>query len=290
MQKKRTFMQYFVDYLFITVGSAFMAVAVHFFLDPHNIVPGGVTGIAMMINYLMPQFPIGLTIIVINLPLFVLSWRFAGRRFLIYTIYGTVASSLLIDAIAYWGTATVEPLLAAIFGGVPRGAGRGLVFTRGATTGGSDVAARLLKLIFSHMHMGRLMLGVDLVVIAAAWAVFGRIDAALYAVVTLYVSTTAADAILYGLNTARVAYIISDRVDEVVRGIDAALGRGATLLHGEGAYTGDPKKVILCAIKRTQIAILKEIVKEIDPAAFIILSEAHEVLGEGFRDYDKHAL
>ncbi len=290
MHKKRTLKQYLVDYLIITMGSALMAFSVNFFLEPHHIVPGGVTGIAMMLNFAFEQIPIGATILVLNVPLFALSWRFAGHRFLIYTIYGTLASSVFIDLTAHLPHSDVEPLLAAIFGGLVMGGGLGLVFTRGATTGGSDVAARLLKLVFPHMQMGKLMLAVDICIIGLSGFVFGDIKSVLYATVTLYVMTTTTDAILYGLDTARVAYVISDHVKGVVDVVTKELDRGATLLHGEGGYTGDPKKVVLCAIKRNQIAQLKEVVKEVDPDAFIILTEAHEVLGEGFRDYDKHAL
>jgi len=291
MQKKRTLAQTALDILVITLGGALMALAINYFLAPHHIVPGGVTGLAMMAHYLWDAIPIGAAILVINLPLFILSWRFAGRRFLLYTVYGTVVSSVLIDlTVPYLPPNDMEPLLTAVFGGVVMGAGLGLVFTRGATTGGSDVAARLLKLVIPHMQMGKLMLAVDLVVITLAGFVFGDVKNALYAVVTLYVAVTATDAILYGLNTARVAYVVSGRPDDVVRAIGAALGRGATLLHGEGSYTGEAKKVILCAVGRTQIARLKEAVKSTDPDAFVILSEAHEVLGEGFRDYDKNAL
>ncbi len=288
---KRSLSQYALDYLVITLGSALMAVSVVCFLDPQNIVPGGVTGLAMMVNHLYSALPIGMTILIINLPLFILSWRFAGRRFLLYTIYGTVVSSVFIDLGAHiLPIIQVEPLLAAIFGGLTLGAGLGLVFTRGATTGGTDVAARLLKLIFRHMQMGRLMLCVDAVIIALAGLVFGKVENVMYAVICLYVGTQIMDAILYGLNTAKVAYIISDHPERVVGAISEHLDRGATLLQGEGGYTGNPKKVILCAVKRQQIALLKEVVKTADPAAFLILSEAHEVLGEGFREYDKHAL
>lgn len=290
MHKKRTVRQYLMDYFVITLGSALMAFAVNFFFQPHQIVPGGVTGLAMLANHLF-GLPVGVTIIVLNIPLFALSWRFAGHRFLIYTIYGTLASSLLIDLTSHMPTgANLEPLLAAIFGGLVMGGGLGFVFTRGATTGGSDVAARLLKLVFRHLQMGRLMLAIDLCIIVAAGFVFGDIKNVLYAIVTLYIATSVMDAILYGLNTARVAYVVSEHVEDVVNAIHQELDRGVTLLHGEGGYTGDPKKVILCAIKRNQIAHLKEAVKEVDPDAFLILTEAHEVLGEGFRDYDKHAM
>jgi len=290
MQKPHTPVQYALDLVLVTLGGALMAFAVNYFFSAQNIVPGGVTGIAMMLNYLWTEIPIGAAILVINLPLFVLSWRFAGRRFLLYTVYGTLISSLFIDLTAHWPGGDMEPLLAAVFGGLVMGLGLGLVFTRGATTGGSDVAARLLKLVLPGMQMGQLMLAVDLVVIAASGFIFGDLKKTLYAVVTLYMSTQTTDAILYGLKTARVAYVITQKAEDVVWAIGTSLGRGATLLHGEGAYTGTPAKIILCAVGRMQIARLKQTVKDVDPDAFVILSEAHEVLGAGFRDYDKNAL
>jgi uncharacterized membrane-anchored protein YitT (DUF2179 family) len=177
--------------------------------------------------------------------------------------------------------------MGAIFGGLLMGAGQGVVFSRGATTGGADVAARLLKMALPHLQMGQLIMGIDLVIILLSGFVYGSINNVLYAVISLYICTSVLDAVLYGPNVARVAYIVSDDAAEIARAIVNGLTRGATLLHGEGAFTGDPKKVILCAVKRQQIASLKATVSAIDPNAFIILGQANEVLGEGFLRYDK---
>ncbi len=268
-----------------------MALGINLFLVPYKIVPGGVTGVAMLINYLAPGISIGILIIIINVPLFVLCWRLVGRRFLYGTILGTFISSIIIDATApFLPKIDTEPLLAAIFGGLIMGVGLGLIFSRDATTGGTDIVARLMKLVFRHMQMGKLILIVDAVVIIAAAFTYNSLNSMFYAVISLYVCTVALDFILYGTDFAKVAYIISDKADEIKEAIFTALDRGVTILNGEGGFTGEPRKLILCAIKRTQIARLKETVKDIDPNAFIILTEAHEVLGEGFRDYDKNAM
>jgi len=288
---KINFRKLIIDIPVIALGGALMALAIVLFLAPAEIVPGGVTGVSLMINHLIGAPSVGALILIINVPLFLLSWRFAGVRFLAGTVYGTVVSSVLIDLLALWlPPIEAEPLLCAVFGGILLGAGLGIVFSRGATTGGSDVISRLLKLAFPNMQMGKLILLVDLAVVTASAFVFGSIANALYAVVAIYISTTVLDAVLYGPDSSRVAYIISTRTEEVVRAISEGLERGATLLHGQGAYTGDPKQVVMCALKRQQVAGFKRVVKETDPDAFIILTHASEVLGEGFRGYDRLAM
>ena len=279
------------DMLVIVAGSCVFAVSVNVFFEPFHIVPGGVTGAAMIVSKYAPALPIGTWALIINIPLFLLAWKFLGHRFLLMTFLGTVASSLAINMLVFIPVPRdLDPLLAGLTGGVLSGVGLGLVFTRGATTGGSDIAARLLKAAFPHVQIGRLILLIDGLVVAASAFAYGSLQAALYAAVSLYVSSLTVDALVYGGHTARVAYIISEQTQDVVAALSVGLGRGATLLHGEGSYARTPRQVILCAVKRQQIAILKQLVKAVDPAAFIILTEASEVLGEGFADYDKNAV
>lgn len=275
----------------VTLGSVVFALSVSLFMDPYDIVPGGVTGIAMLLHTKLDVIPLGTMALLLNVPLLLLAWFFLGHRFLLYTIYGTVVSSVLIDLTARWlPPVQTETILAGVAGGVLMGIGLGLVFSRGATTGGSDIIARLLKLVFPHINIGRLMLAFDGLIVLASMAVFGNINVGLYSGIALFISSRGMDALLYGLNIERMAYVISDKCDEIVREIDAQLGRGATLLHAEGAYRRQSSHVILCAFKRQQIAQLKHLVKVIDPDAFLIVAEAHEVLGEGFKDYEKNAL
>ena len=166
----------------------------------------------------------------------------------------------------------------------------GFVFQQGATTGGTDLAARLLKLVFKWLPMGKLLLAVDLIVVVSVALAFQTINTALYGLVALYISTLALDGVLYGMDTAKVAYIISDHNEEIRRTLVEDLDKGVTILHGQGAYTGAEKQVLLCAFKQREIATIKSAVKGLDPNAFLIVCDAHEVLGEGFRVYHSDGL
>ena len=184
----------------------------------------------------------------------------------------------------------MEPILACIFGGVIMGGSLGVIFLQGATTGGTDLTARLLKLRFAWLPMGKLLMMIDLVVIVAVAIAFRNIYSALYGVVAIYISTFVMDQVLYGIDNAKVAYIISDQYAEITKAIIQDMDRGVTLLHGEGGWSGAEKKVLLVAFKQRQIVELKRTVKEVDPDAFLIVCEAHEVLGDGFRPYKKDDL
>jgi len=275
--------KFFLDILIITLGAGVYALGVTALLRPHNIVPGGVTGLSILLCDLFPILPLGLTILTFNVPLFILAWKFLGHRFLWLTAYGTAISSVLVDLAGRWvPPMDTEPLLAGIFGGLLNGFGLGLVFTRGATTGGSDIVVRLLKRFFPNTQLGKLILGFDGFVVAFSGLVFRSVNSMLFAALSLYIGTRALDAILYGLKIERVAYIVSEKAGEVAKAIGTEMQRGATLLHGEGAFSGQGKKIILCAVKRQQLAHLKTLIQERDPGAFLIVSEANEVFGQGF--------
>lgn len=280
-----------VPLLIITAASAIYALGFVWCYVPNGIAFGGITGVAQIINYLVPAFPIGVTVIVINIPLFILGWKFIGGRLLVSSLYAMFVSSVFIDVLTplrEWEP--MEPLLACIFGGLLLGLSLGLVFQQGATTGGTDLLARLLKLKLAWLPMGKLLMGIDLAVIVAVSITFRTLYAALYGLVALYISTIVMDGVLYGMDTAKVAYIISDRNQEISDAIVNDLDRGVTILHGQGAYTGAKKNVLMCAFKQREIAAIKAAVKDIDPDAFLIVCDAHEVLGEGFRDYKKDDL
>ena len=277
--------------LIITAASAVYALGFVWCYVPNGIAFGGITGVAQIINYLVPAFPIGVTVIVINIPLFILGWKFIGGRLLVSSLYAMFVSSVFIDILTplrEWES--MEPLLACIFGGLLLGLSLGLVFQQGATTGGTDLMARLLKLKLAWLPMGKLLMGIDLAVIVAVSITFQTLYAALYGLVALYISTIVMDGVLYGMDTAKVAYIISDKNQEISDAIVKDLDRGVTILHGQGAYTGAKKNVLMCAFKQREIAAIKATVKDIDPTAFVIVCDAHEVLGEGFRDYKKNDL
>lgn len=272
-------------YAAVSSGSAIYAAAVNLFFLPNKLMTGGLTGVGIIFNRFF-GLPVGMVALALNIPLFILGFKFIGGRFFISTLYATVLSSVFIDLFAGLPAFTGDTLLAAIFGGVVAGAGLGIVFTQGATTGGTDIASRLLRLISPSMQMGRMMLFIDLAIIASGALVFGRIDGALYAVISLYIASTTIDAILNGLDNARSAYIITKKYEEVAAAIMTELGRGVTYLYGEGAFSGEKEKVILCAVKRQQAALLKNAVARADPSAFMIVTDAREVLGSGFKEYE----
>ncbi len=279
-----------VSILFITLGAAVHAVGFNWCYAPNNIAFGGITGVAQIVNALLPWAPVGVVAILLNIPLFLLGWKLIGGKLLVGTLYAMLASSVFIDLLAPLPWQPMEPMLASLCGGVLLGLSLGLVFQQGATTGGTDLMARLLKLKLAWLPMGRLVLAIDLVVIVATAIVFKSLESALYGLVGLYVSSLVMDGVLYGTDSAKVAYIISDRHREISDAIVHDLDRGVTILHGQGGYSGAEKQVLMCAIKQRQIVSLKRLVKETDPAAFLIVCDAHEVLGDGFRQYSKNDL
>ena len=273
----------------ITLGSALFALGFCWCFQPNHIAFGGIAGVGQIVNYLLPAVPVGVVVVALNVPLFLLGWRLLGRGLLASSLYAMALSSVLIDLLdAVYAFAPMEPMLSALFGGALVGLSLGVVIGQGATTGGTDLLARLLKLRLAWLPMGKLLLAVDLVVIAAVGAAFGDLGSALCGVVALYVSSLVMDGVLYGMDTAKVAYIISDRSDAIAAAITGELERGVTILPGRGGWTGGEKEVLLCAFRQRQIARLKALVKGLDPDAFLIVCPAHEVLGEGFRRYREH--
>lgn len=291
MNTKHPVLQEIYHGVWLTVTALLFAVTYNWFFPPNNIAFGGVTGIAMVINGVFGTPPVGVLMIIMNIPLFLVGWKFLGKQFLFRSLYTTVLGSVLIDVVGTLHTfAPMDPLLASLYGGLLLGVAYGIIFRHGGSTGGVNIGARLLKLKFAHLPMGRLLLLLDLCVIGTSALVFGKINSALYGLVALYISTTLMDFVLYGMNKAKFAYIISDRSAEVAAAITQGMSRGVTILQGQGAFSGEEKKVLLCAFKKHQIMDLKSTVKEIDPNAFLIVSEAYEVLGVGFDEYKKNAI
>ena len=276
------------SYGIIALGSVLFGLAFDWFFDPNQVAMGGITGLAQVINALLPGIPVGVLTIVLNVPLFIAGWRYIGFHLLASSLFSMAVSSVAIDLIAVaYPFEPMDPMLASVFGGALIGLSLGMVFLQGATTGGTDLIARLLKLKLAWLPMGRLLLAVDLLVIVAVAVAFRNIYSALYGVVALYISSFVMDQVLYGMDNAKVAYIISDAYDQISHAIIHDMDRGVTLLHGEGGWSGEDKKVLLVAFKQKQIVALKQTVKSIDPNAFLIVCEAHEILGDGFREY-KH--
>ncbi len=273
-------------YLKILLGAALYAAGFQFFLYPNAIVSGGITGISMILNYLT-QIPVGITAIVLNIPIFILGLIFIGGRFILRSLWGMLVSYVAIDLFALIPLdITQNPLLGAIFGGVLSGVGLGIVFSAGASTGGMDIVAKLVRRKLAYINMGQVMLGLDFAVILVFSLLFQRLEAGLYAIIAIYLSSKMVDVLLYGTKYAKAAYIVSEKSQEISQRITKELGRGATLLSGRGAFTGDEKSVIFCAIKNRQIVELKRLVKDCDEQAFMIILEAREVLGHGFELID----
>ena len=271
----------------ITLGAVIYALAFDWFVAPNQIAMGGVTGLAQIVNALVPVLPVGVLSILVNVPLFLAGWRLLGGRLLVSSLYAMAVSSLAIDVIAWMHTfPPMDPILATLYGGAGMGVGLGLVFSQGATTGGTDIIGKLLKLKFPWLPIGKLVMIPDMVVVILAAVVFGTVNAALYGLIQMYLLSKVMDMILYGWDTSRVAYIITDRWEETVQGL-LDMNRGVTLLQGKGAYTGAEKQVLLVAFRQREIVPIKRMLREIDPKAFFIVCDAHEILGEGFGDYQK---
>lgn len=266
----------------ILLGAVLFAAGFRLFLYPRGIVPGGVTGAAMAVSA-VTGLPVGTLAMAVNLPIFLAGRLALGRRFLLGSLLGAAASSAAIDLLGLTGLAPeMEPLLAALYGGALSGAGLGIVFSAGYSTGGTDIIVLLLRRRWPHMDMGRLLLLVDLAVIAAGAAVTGRAGSALYAIPAVFVSSRVLDAVVYGGTRARVCCIVSARPEEIVRQISRRLGRGATILYGAGAYTGQKREIVVCVIRRRQVPGLRALVRETDGSSFVWIQEAWEVLGSGF--------
>ncbi len=272
------------------IGSAIFALGFAFFLQPNEMNAGGISGLAMVAVELMGFGSVGTLSIVINLPLFLLGGLKIGKRFFLGSLLGMVLSSVLIDAFAAIQFPKTEPLLATMYGGVLCGLGLGIVFIFGASTGGSDILVRLLKLRYRNVPIGQISMTFDIVVVALTGIVFGDVSKALYTGITVFVCGQVIDAVVYRFDYSKVALIISSHHEEIAEQIGKKLDRGATFLHGEGTYSHNPTKVVLTAVKKQQLAQLKELVMTVDPNAFLILQDAQQVLGDGFKAYDRYEL
>ena len=274
----------------IVAGCAMFALGFDLFLDPNDINVGGVSGIAMVLVYLTKLGSVGLVSALLNVPLLLLGGKKIGTRFLAGTLVGTLASSLMLDLFARISVPETEPLLAAVYGGILTGAGLGLVFLAGASTGGSDILVRLLKRRWRNVALGRITMTIDLSVAVLTGIVFGDLTKTLYSGVALFACSKVIDAVVYSFDYSKVALIITPKYAEVAEEIVKKLDRGVTYLDGQGYYTGRETKVILTAVKKQQLAELKELVTGVDPDAFVILQEAHQVLGDGFARYSADQL
>ena len=272
------------------LGSAVFAAGFAFFLQPNDLSPGGISGLALLLVEVLGFGSVGVLSILMNLPLFILGGLKIGRQFFLGSLLGMILSSLLIDGFAALHLTAVEPVIAMIYGGVLCGIGLGIVFVGGTSTGGSDILVRLLKLKYRNVPIGQIALSFDAVVVLLTGLVFQDMNKALYTGITVWLCGKMVDAVVYRFDYSKVALIISKEYAAIAADIGKKLDRGATFLHGEGSYSGKQTKVVLTAVKKQQITELKELVMALDPDAFVILQEAHQVLGDGFHRYSKHSL
>ncbi len=279
-----------IDMVKIVFGCALFGIAFNMFLAPAGLSAGGISGIGMIFVEFFKVGTVGGVTTVINIPLFILAAFLLGRKFFVGSFVGMLSLSAAIDFFAFLPNVDIDPLMCALYGGILSGGGLGIVFATGASTGGSDIIIRILKLRWRNTPIGVISIGFDLVVAAFTGIVFNDIACALYSGVAIFITGRVIDVVVYSFDYSKVALIITDHYVEVAEQIAIQLDRGATYLKGEGAYTGKEKKVILTAVKRQQLAELKSLVVAIDPNAFVIVQEAHQVLGDGFTHYSKDSL
>ena len=274
----------------ILIGSALFGVGFNLFMLPHDMNAGGLSGLSMILVHLLDFATVGTVTILLNIPLFAFGGWTLGKSFFFRSLIGMLATSVFIDLFSVLPVPATDPLVAALYGGVLCGLGLGTVFVTGATTGGSDIIVRLLKRKCPNVAIGTINTCFDLTVVALTGIAFGDISKALYCGIAVFVMGQVIDAVVYRFDYSKVALIITAHHEEVARKINEQLDRGATFLEGEGAYSRKATKVILTAVKRQQLAELKALVVSVDPDAFIIVQEAHQVLGDGFSRYSKDAL
>ena len=283
--KKHVFRDYVWMIARVAFGCACFGVGFNMFLVPNQINLGGVSGLAMILHKLLGFGSIGLFTALLNVPLFIMGVRVLGRRFFVGSLAGMLFSSLFIDLFAFLPVPKVEILLGSVYGGILSGIGLGVVLLAGASTGGTDIVGRLLRRHFRTASLGKLILASDIVVITLTGVVYHDISKALYGAVPLYFSSVLTDQVIYGLDHSTVAYIISDQYRAVLAAVSERLERGATVIEATGGYTGAHRPILMSVVRRKQVPMLKDIVRETDPNAFLILQDAHQVLGEGFQNY-----
>ena len=279
------------DYAIITVSCLLYAFAFNCFFQTNGLAMGGFTGIAQVLHRLIPFLPVGTTVFCLNVPLMIIGVKKEGWKLLFASVYAIFVSSLMIDGMDYlMDFPTMDPLLASIYGGVLMGIALGLMMLKSATTGGTELAARLLRYVVRNLSIGKLCLVIDVTVVTIYAITFQSIHNALYGVIAMYVCSIAMDMVVYGSVNAKLTMIISDKVPEITEKL-MEMGLGGTILSGKGAFTGVQRNVLMCVAKPSKKTQIREVVASIDPEkAFIIVTDAREVFGEGFGEYTSDSL
>lgn len=277
-------MQKMKKYVIITLAAFVYAVGVSLFTDPNNMAPGGVTGISIILSRILPVGT-GTLIMLINIPILIFAvWKF-GIAFTVSTIYAIALISSFTNVLSPYGAATDDILLAALVGGTLTAVSIGAIFRAGATTGGTDIIVKALRLRFPHLKTGKIFFIADALVVTLSSIVFRDLNAALYAAISAICTSVVMDVVLYGRDEAKLLYIISSRAEEIAGRLLSDLDIGVTYIKGQGAYSGDNKRVIMCVVKKPVTPRAEEIVKQEDPNSFMIITSATEVFGEGYKSY-----
>lgn len=278
--------------IFMCVLGAFIySAGVSFFTVPHKFAAGGVTGIGIIVNHLLSWIPIGSVVLLLNIPLFIVAWRVFGFKFIARTVITTVFNSFFIDLLGSYeekfciGELCDENLLAAVFGGLLMGAGLGMVFMHGGTTGGFDIIARLLRLKFPYISMGKLMMFCDFAVIIFTGILYRSAESVMFSLISLFLSSQAIDYIIAGKSHSKLLFIITNEPDKVCADIISLCGRGVSIIHSAGGYTKTERDMLMCVVRVNEVAAVKQIVESRDDSPFIIVADSSEVLGKGFKSY-----
>ena len=269
----------FLSYAQILLGCVLGAAAYPLFLTPNLIAPGGITGIATILNHLA-GLPVGTVSLVLNIPLFLVGWKAMGKVFTFRSLAATVLFSFLIDILPL-RPMTSDPLLGTLYGGVLLGIGLGLIMRGGATTGGSDMVARMVHRRFQFVSVGAFLFAIDFAVVAAAGFLIGTGEA-LYALISIFLTSKVMDVVIVGFSGNKACFVVSSRWKEISDRVMRDMGRGVTQLTSRGGYTGEQRPTLLCVISRSEIMAFKRILREEDESAFVIIVEAHEAIGDGF--------
>lgn len=271
-----------VKYGLVLCGAFLYSISISLVLSPNNLAPGGVTGISIIINY-VTGFPIGIMTFIMNIPLLIISLFKFGKIFFVSTIFTIAAGTVFTDILSFFPPITEECILAALLGSAINGIGLGLIFKNGTTSGGTDILVRLLKLKYPHISTGGLFIILDMIVVTISGIVFKNTEAALYAAVCVILSGMIMDKVIYGTDEAKLVYIISDKKDDITRGLLDKIDIGVTFIDGKGAYSNERKDIIMCAMKKQKLPLVKDLVKNIDDRAFVIITSATQIVGEGFK-------
>lgn len=280
-------MRVFLDYLEITLGTLIMAVGLQVFYVPHNLVTGGVTGIAIIVLELSQvhlgfSIPLWATNLGLNIPMLLVTFKLMGKDVLFKTIFSIVALTVSLSVVQHIPNIYPDLTLSAVFGGALVGIGVAMILRRGATSGGSTLMAAIVRIFFKHIKLTNILFVIDFIVIISGMILFGPINT-MYAVISIFIAIKVTDVIISGFQSAKAAFILSSRSDEVSKALLDSIYRGITAIPARGVYTGQSRDMLLCILNQKELVYAKEIVKQIDPKAFIIITSASEVLGEGFR-------